>query len=31
MFDIPSRNEIKEVLVTKEAIDDPSKLEYKKK
>ena len=31
MFDIPSRNEIQEVLVTKEAIDDPSKLEYKKK
>lgn len=31
MYEIPSRNEIKEVIVTKESIDDHSKLEYKKK
>lgn len=31
MYEIPSREEIKEVIVTKESIDDHSKLEYKKK
>lgn len=31
MYEIPSRDEIKEVVVTKESIDDHSKLEYKKK
>ena len=31
MYEIPSRDEIKEVIVTKESIDDHSKLEYKKK
>lgn len=31
MYDIPSKTEIKEVVVTKESIDDHSKLKYKKK
>ena len=31
MYEIPSRDEIKEVIITKESIDDHSKLEYKKK
>ncbi|WP_263285022.1 ATP-dependent Clp protease ATP-binding subunit ClpX [Anaerococcus murdochii] len=31
MYEIPSREEIKEVIVTKESIDGHSKLEYKKK
>ena len=31
MYDIPSKTEIKEVVVTKESIDDHTKLKYKKK
>lgn len=31
MYDIPSKTDIKEVIVTKESIDDKSKLKYKKR
>ena len=31
MYEIPSRDEIEEVIVTKESIDDHSKLKYVKK
>jgi len=31
MYEIPSKTDIKEVIVTKESIDDKSKLKYKKR